>query len=119
MVLTGGHGAEDECDLDGQVLQSLLQAARQAGVSSVLSVPLRAKDRVIGLIRIYAKRRRRFRITRELEGALARRIHELLDVRIEFSRQIPGWVDRLLARQARPYALIEEQIGSFLKQAEK
>lgn len=63
------------------------------------------------------ERRRRFRIARELEGALARRIHELLDVHIEFSKQIPGWVDRLLARQARPYALVEEQIGNFLKEA--
>jgi hypothetical protein len=38
-------------------------------------------------------------------------------VHIEFSRQIPGWVDLLLARQARPYALIEEQIAAFLKEA--
>jgi len=65
------------------------------------------------------ERRRRYRIARELEGALSRRIHELLDVHIEFSKQIPGWVDRLLTRQARPYALIEEQIDSFLKEAGK
>lgn len=63
------------------------------------------------------ERRRRARIARELEGALARRIHELLDVHVEFSRQIPGWVERLLRGQARPYALIEEQIAAFLKEA--
>lgn len=63
------------------------------------------------------ERRRRYRIAQELEAGLARRIHELLDVQIEFSRQIPEWVDRLLAKQARPYALIEEQIAAFLKEA--
>ena len=41
-------------------------AAREAGISSVLVVPLRAKERVIGLIRVYAKRMRHFR-PREVE----------------------------------------------------
>jgi LAO/AO transport system kinase len=63
------------------------------------------------------ERKRRYRIARELEGALTRRIHELLDVHIEFSRQIPGWVERLLRKQARPYALIEELVATFLKEA--
>jgi LAO/AO transport system kinase len=65
------------------------------------------------------ERKRRYRIARELEGALTRRIHELLDVHIEFSRQIPDWVERLLRKQARPYALVEEQIGNFLKEARR
>jgi LAO/AO transport system kinase len=63
------------------------------------------------------ERRRRYRTERELEGALTRRLHELLDVRIEFSRQLPGWVDRLLAKETRPYALIDDQIHIFLKEA--
>jgi putative nucleotidyltransferase with HDIG domain len=41
-------------------------AAREAGITSVLVVPLRAKERVIGLIRVYARRPRHFRV-REVE----------------------------------------------------
>jgi LAO/AO transport system kinase len=63
------------------------------------------------------ERKRRYRAERELEGALTRRLHELLDVHIEFSRQLPGWVERLLAKEARPYALIDDQIRIFLKEA--
>ena len=47
-------------------------AAREAGVTSVLTVPLATKDKVIGLVRIYARRRHHFR-RREVEllGAFA------------------------------------------------
>jgi LAO/AO transport system kinase len=62
------------------------------------------------------ERKRRFRLERELLGILKRKFHELLDVRIEFSRQLPGWADSLYRRQARPYALINEQIHNFLKE---
>jgi LAO/AO transport system kinase len=65
------------------------------------------------------ERKRRYRTERELEGALTRRLHELLDVHIEFSRQLPGWVERLLAKEARPYALVNDQIRIFLKEAKQ
>jgi len=42
------------------------EAARRAGVASLLTVPLHSKDRIIGRIRIYTKRPRRFR-PREIE----------------------------------------------------
>ena len=60
------------------------------------------------------ERKRRFRIQRELEGILSRKIHELMDVHLEFSRQLPGWVEELYRKQARPYALIDRQIQRFL-----
>jgi LAO/AO transport system kinase len=59
--------------------------------------------------------RRRFRIGRELEGILGRKIHELLDVHVEFSKQLDGWIEALYHKEARPYALVEEQIERFLK----
>jgi LAO/AO transport system kinase len=62
------------------------------------------------------ERKRRFRLQRELLGILNRKVHELLDVRIEFSRQLPAWADSLYRREARPYALINEQIRNFLKE---
>lgn len=36
-------------------------AAREAGLTSVLTVPLSTRDRVIGLVRVYARRRHHFR----------------------------------------------------------
>jgi LAO/AO transport system kinase len=60
------------------------------------------------------ERRRRFRIARELEGILGRKIHALLDVHLEFSKQLDGWVEELYSRKARPYALVERQIELFL-----
>lgn len=42
------------------------EAARRAGVASLLTVPLHSKDRIIGRIRVYTKRPRRFR-PREIE----------------------------------------------------
>ncbi len=63
--------------------------------------------------------RRRYRLRREIEGIAGRKIHELLDVHIEFSKQLEGWVNRLYHHQARPYALINERMGRFLKGAKK
>jgi LAO/AO transport system kinase len=69
-----------------------------------------AKSRADGSL----ERRRRFRIGRELEGVLGRKIHTLLDVHLEFSKQMDGWVEELYSRKSRPYALVERQIRLFL-----
>ena len=60
--------------------------------------------------------RRRLRLESELLGILNRKVHELMDVHIEVSKQLPGWIERLYRRDARPYALINEQIRRFLKE---
>jgi len=60
--------------------------------------------------------KRRFRLERELLGILNRKVHELMDVHIEVSRQLPVWVERLYRRDARPYELINEQIRNFLQE---
>lgn len=36
------------------------EAARQAGLTSILTVPLQTKDKVLGVVRVYAKTKRRF-----------------------------------------------------------
>ena len=58
--------------------------------------------------------KRRFRIRQELQGILTRKIHDLMDVHIEFAKQLPGWVDELYRKQAQPYALVKQQIQRFL-----
>jgi LAO/AO transport system kinase len=58
--------------------------------------------------------KRRFRIRQELQGILTRKIHDLMDVHIEFSKQLPDWVDELYRKQAQPYALVNRQIQRFL-----
>jgi LAO/AO transport system kinase len=60
--------------------------------------------------------KRRFRLERELLGILNRKVHELMDVHIEVSRQLPEWAEHLYRRESRPYALINEQIHNFLKE---
>lgn len=65
------------------------------------------------------ERRRRFRIGRELEGILSRKVHELLDVHVEFSKQLEGWIEELYRKEARPYALVGRQIERFLKDKHK
>ena len=93
----------------------MASALRDEGIEELASATADYRARLAangGLVR-----RRRLRTERELEGALTRRLHELLDVHLDFSRQIHGWVDRLLRKSARPYALIDEQIRNFLKEA--
>jgi LAO/AO transport system kinase len=65
------------------------------------------------------ERRRRLRISRELEGILGRKIHSLLDVHLEFSKQLDAWVEEVYSGKARPYGLAERQIELFLKEYRK
>jgi len=62
------------------------------------------------------ERKRRLRLERELMGVLNRKVHQLMDVRIEVSKQLPDWADILYRRKACPYALIDKQIQNFLKE---
>ena len=62
------------------------------------------------------EQKRRFRLERELTGVLNRKIHQLMDVRIEVSKQLPDWAETLYRRKACPYALINKQIQNFLKE---
>jgi LAO/AO transport system kinase len=63
--------------------------------------------------------KRRFRLERELLGILNRKVHQLMDVHIEVSKQLPDWTDRLYRRETRPYALINEQIRNFMKEKDR
>jgi hypothetical protein len=49
-------------------------------------------------------------------GILNRKVHELMDVHIEVSKQLHGWVEQLYRRETRPYTLINEQIRNFMKE---
>ena len=62
--------------------------------------------------------KRHFRLERELLGILNRKVHQLMDVHIEVSKQLPGWADLLYRRDTRPYALVNEQISKFMKERE-
>lgn len=62
------------------------------------------------------EQKRRFRLERELMGVLNRKIHQLMDLHIEVSKQLPDWADTLYRRKACPYALINTQIQNFLKE---
>ena len=69
--VTVAQSALDKRVLDGEAVAILdvradplfqyPEAAREEGLTSVLSLPLRSKEAVLGVIRIYAHRRRQFR----------------------------------------------------------
>jgi LAO/AO transport system kinase len=60
--------------------------------------------------------KRHFRLERELLGILNRKVHQLMDVQIEVSKQLPVWADLLYRRDARPYDLVNDQISRFMKE---
>jgi LAO/AO transport system kinase len=60
--------------------------------------------------------KRRLRIARELHKIFSKKVHDVLDVKIEFSKKIEEWVDLMYNRSARPYELINREMKSFLKE---
>ncbi len=60
--------------------------------------------------------KRRHRISREMHKIFSKKVHDVLDVKIEFSKKIEDWVDMLYNRSARPYELINREMKSFLKE---
>ncbi|TVQ19422.1 MAG: methylmalonyl Co-A mutase-associated GTPase MeaB [Spirochaetaceae bacterium] len=69
-----------------------------------------AEDRADGSL---ATRRSR-RTARQIESILRTRIHEVMDVHLEFSRQLPDWVDQVERMEVGPYALVDRQIDRLL-----
>ncbi len=39
-----------------------------------------------------------------------------MDIHIEFTKQLPQWIESLYRREARPYSLVNEQIRNFLEE---
>jgi LAO/AO transport system kinase len=60
--------------------------------------------------------KRRHRISREMHKIFSKKVHDVLDVKIEFSKKIEAWVDRIYNRSARPYELINQEMKLFLKE---
>jgi len=60
--------------------------------------------------------RRRQRIAREMHKIFSKKVHEVMDVKIEFSKKIDAWVELIYSRTARPYELINQEMKSFLKE---
>jgi putative protein kinase ArgK-like GTPase of G3E family len=92
----------------------MTNAVNDEGIVLLREAILQHRQAIAGSGKLEQKRRHR--IERELMGVLNRKIHQLMDVRIEVSKQLPDWVDTLYRRKACPYALINEQIQSFLKE---
>jgi LAO/AO transport system kinase len=92
----------------------MTSAANDEGIGLLREAIARHRQEIAGSGTLEQKRR--YRLERELLGVLNRKIHQLMDVHIEVSKQLPDWVDTLYRRKACPYALINEQIQNFLKE---
>ena len=58
---------------------------------------------------------RRRRIELQLKAIMRARLHDVMDARLEFSRQLPEWVDRIWRNETGPYALVEHQVERLLE----
>ncbi len=57
---------------------------------------------------------RRRRVELQLEAIMRARLHEVMDARLEFARQLPDWVDQVWRNKIGPYALVDRQVERFL-----
>lgn len=57
---------------------------------------------------------RRRRIELQLKAIMRARLHDVMDARLEFSRQLPDWVDRIWRNETGPYELVERQVERLL-----
>ena len=60
--------------------------------------------------------RRKKRIALELRKVFARKLHDALDLHIEFKQNIEEWVEMIYGREVKPYALINEKMNKFIKE---
>jgi LAO/AO transport system kinase len=107
-----GRKGDDPAEISNPILMT--SAVHEYGIEQLQE----AIDSYAGEIQSSGRlaEKRRFRLERELLGILNRKVHELMDVHIEVSKQLPEWVEHLYRRESRPYALINEQIHNFLKE---
>ena len=99
--------------IDNPILMT--SAVHEEGIEALLETIDGYAGELDGSGRLAAKRR--FRLERELLAILSRKVHELMDVHIEVSKQLPGWAELLYRREARPYTLINEQLRNFVKES--
>lgn len=92
----------------------MTSAVHDDGVDELHETILSYQKRIDSTGRLADKRR--FRLEKELLGILNRKLHELMDVHIEVSKQLSVWVESLYKHEERPYALINRQIRRFLKE---
>jgi LAO/AO transport system kinase len=122
--LAGAVGVEDGAagvdpkDIDNPVLMTCAARATPTVDEDGIEQLEEAIDNYARKIESSGKlaKKRRFRLERELLGILNRKVHQLMDVHIEVSKQLPEWAERLYRRDACPYALINEQIRNFMKE---
>ncbi|MBN2552621.1 MAG: methylmalonyl Co-A mutase-associated GTPase MeaB [Spirochaetales bacterium] len=110
---TGRSGERNQSEGGGNPVL-MTSAARDEGIEQLHRAIGAYAEEIDGSGRLADKRR--FRLQRELLGILTRKVHELMDVQIEVSKQLPQWAESLYRHRARPYALINEQIGNFLRE---
>jgi LAO/AO transport system kinase len=110
----GDAGAADEQVSNPVLMTCAACAVHEEGIGQLQEAIDHYAVKIEGSGKLAEKRR--FRLERELLGILNRKVHQLMDVHIEVSKQLPEWAERLYRRDARPYALINDQIRIFMKE---
>ncbi len=64
------------------------------------------------------QRKRKKKIKKELEKIFSKKIHELMDVHINYRDKIEKWVELLINKEDKPYNLINNELKSFIKESE-
>ncbi|MBA7535333.1 hypothetical protein ES705_27586 [subsurface metagenome] len=92
----------------------MISAKNNEGIDELVNITYAYFDKIDKNGLLIEKRKNR--IEKKLRKIFSKKIHDVLDVQIEFSRQIEKWVELIYSREVKPYALINDKINNFLKE---
>ncbi|TYB32214.1 MAG: methylmalonyl Co-A mutase-associated GTPase MeaB [Candidatus Mcinerneyibacterium aminivorans] len=62
--------------------------------------------------------KRKTKIKKELKKIFSKKIHELMDIHINYTEKLDDWVKLLMNKEEKPYSLINKELKSFIKESE-
>jgi len=92
----------------------LVSARRDEGIDELVQASCAWQERLRACGALQERRRKR--LEGELRRIFSRKLHALLEVKIELSQKLAAWSQALAAGKATPYALINEELKTFLKE---
>jgi len=92
----------------------LVSARRDEGIDELVQAACAWQERLRASGALQERRRKR--LEGELRRIFSRKLHALLEVKIELSQKLAAWSQSLAAGKATPYALINEELKTFLKE---
>ncbi len=106
--------ADDDAPMNPVLLVS---AVNDEGVDELLEESDKYLAGLAGSGALVQKRKNR--LEKELRKIFSVKIHEMLDIKMDFYNNVGKWVDDLYNKKTRPYALIDDIMRVFKKECER